>query len=59
MPFYSARGWRRWEGPTCALTPDGVVRTPDEDGGVFVLPGDVPLDLSGTLTCDWRDGDVW
>jgi hypothetical protein len=19
----------------------------------------VPLDLSGELTCDWRDGDVW
>jgi hypothetical protein len=19
----------------------------------------VPLDISGELTCDWRDGDVW
>jgi len=35
------------------------VRTPDEDGAVWVLPVAVDLDLDGTLTCDWRDGDVW
>jgi aminoglycoside 2'-N-acetyltransferase I len=53
--FYAARGWRVWEGPTFALTPDGVERTAEED----VLPGAVALDLSAPLTCDWRDGDVW
>src|SRR3954469_8006154 len=37
--FYAARGWRRWAGPTFALTPDGVVRTAAEDGGIHVLPG--------------------
>jgi aminoglycoside 2'-N-acetyltransferase I len=57
--LYTARGWRRWEGPTSALTADGVVRTPDEDGFIYVLPGEAPLDLAGELTCDWRDGDVW
>ena len=57
--LYTARGWKRWEGPTYALTPDGVVRTEEDDGGVYVLPVSVPLDLSGELTCDWRDGDVW
>ena len=57
--FYVARGWRRWTGPTSALTPDGIVRTPDEDGGIHVLPGAAALDPSGGLTCDWRDGDVW
>jgi aminoglycoside 2'-N-acetyltransferase I len=41
-------------------TPDGaVVATPDDDGSVFVLPGAVPLDPAGGLTCDWRDGDLW
>ncbi|MEE1929735.1 GNAT family N-acetyltransferase [Streptomyces sp. TRM 70351] len=59
VPFYTSRGWRVWRGPTYALTPEGVVRTPEDDGGVFVLPGDVPLDLDAPLTCDWRDGDVW
>lgn len=58
-PLYVRRGWQRWLGPTSALTPAGVVRTPDDDGGVYVLPVAVELDLSGELTCDWRDGEVW
>ncbi|MFE1784759.1 GNAT family N-acetyltransferase [Streptomyces sp. NPDC059506] len=57
--FYASRGWQRWRGPTSALTPDGVVRTADEDGCVHVFAPAVPLDLSGGLVCDWRDGDVW
>jgi len=57
--LYMGRGWRRWEGQTSALTPDGVRPTPEEDGYIYVLPGDAPLDLAGELTCDWRDGDVW
>jgi aminoglycoside 2'-N-acetyltransferase I len=57
--LYTARGWRKWEGPTSTLTPKGIVRTPEEDGFIYVLPGSAPLDLSGELTCDWRDGDVW
>ncbi len=59
LGFYAARGWTRWQGPTFALTPDGVRRTEEEDDGVHVLAVAVPLDPSGALTCDWRDGDVW
>lgn len=57
--FYAGRGWQLWRGPTAALTPTGITRTDEEDGGVYVLPSVVPLDLSGALTCDWRDGDLW
>jgi len=57
--FYAARGWRLWQGPSSALTPSGIKRTRDDDGAIYVLPVTVPLDLSGELTCDWRDGDVW
>jgi aminoglycoside 2'-N-acetyltransferase I len=59
--LYAGRGWRLWSGPLSALTPDGVVPTPDEAGGIYVLPvdGGASLDLSGELTCDWREGDVW
>ena len=35
---------------------EGVVRTPEDDGGVWVLG--CP-DVEGELTCDWRPGDVW
>ena len=45
--------------PTSVLTPDGVVRTPDDDGSVFVLPVQTDLDPGAELVCDWRDGDVW
>jgi aminoglycoside 2'-N-acetyltransferase I len=57
--LYRSRGWQRWEGRLSALTPNGVEHTPEEEGYVYVLPGDTPLDLAGELTCDWRDGDVW
>lgn len=57
--FYAARGWKLWQGHGQALTPTGIQRTEEEDGCIFVFPLGVPLDLSGDLTCDWRDGDVW
>ena len=58
-PLYLRRGWQVWQGPLFALTPDGVVTTSDVDGAVYVLQSSAPLDQSGELTCDWRDGDVW
>jgi aminoglycoside 2'-N-acetyltransferase I len=57
--LYERRGWQRWRGPTSALTPEGIVRTPDADGSVYVLALGTPLDLDSELTCDWREGDVW
>lgn len=57
--FYLARGWVVWRGPSCALTPAGLLATPDEDGGILVLPLGTPLDPDAPLTCDWRDGDLW
>jgi aminoglycoside 2'-N-acetyltransferase I len=57
--LYAARGWRRWEGPLYGLTPEGLRRTPAEEGHVFALEVGVPLDLSRRLACDWRDGDLW
>ena len=57
--FYQARGWKLWRGPSSALTPRGIERTPDDDGAIHVLPVTVELDLSAEITADWRDGDVW
>jgi len=57
--FYRARGWLPWQGPLSSFGPAGTVRTPDEDGCVFVLPVGGPVDLTGELVCDWREGDVW
>jgi len=57
--LYTKHGWKQWQGPTSALTPSGIARTAEDDGGVYVLEVGVPLDLSAELTCDWRAGDVW
>jgi aminoglycoside 2'-N-acetyltransferase I len=57
--FYRSRGWLQWRGPTAALTPDGIVRTAEEDGSIYVLPAAAELDLTEELICDWRDGDLW
>jgi len=57
--LYASRGWQLWRGPSSALTPDGIRRTADKDGIIYVLPVSVPLDLSAELTCDWRPGSLW
>jgi aminoglycoside 2'-N-acetyltransferase I len=57
--IYVSRGWQLWQGPSWALTPSGIRRTEDDDGAVHVLPLEVELDVRESLTCDWRDGDVW
>ncbi|HEY3524079.1 MAG TPA: GNAT family N-acetyltransferase [Candidatus Limnocylindrales bacterium] len=59
--FYERLGWERWLGPTFVREVDGVRRTPDDDGAVFILrtPTTPPLDLGAELICDWRPGDVW
>jgi aminoglycoside 2'-N-acetyltransferase I len=57
--LYTARGWKRWLGPLSALTPEGVTRTAEEEGFVYVLEAGAPLELTAELTCDWRDCDVW
>lgn len=58
-PFYAACGWQLWTGTVSVLGLGGVERMPEEEGGVWVLPGSAALLRAGDLACDWRDGDVW
>lgn len=57
--FYASRGWTRWQGRTWARTRTGLIRTAEDDEDVYVLEVGAALDLSGDLTCGWRDGDIW
>lgn len=57
LPLYRRRGWRVWEGPLSAITPAGLVPTPEEAGGILVLTD--ALDLTRPLACDWREGELW
>ena len=36
-----------------------LVRTPDKEGALYVLPVFIPVDVAGELSCDWRPGSVW
>lgn len=60
--FYERLGWRTWRGPTSVRTPTGEQRTPDEDGGILVRETPqtpMAIDLEGSISCEWRPGDVW
>jgi aminoglycoside 2'-N-acetyltransferase I len=57
--FYAARGWQVWTGTVSVVTPHGVERAEDEEGGIYVLPGSASLTAGGDLACDWRDGEPW
>jgi len=57
--LYTSRGWQLWRGPSASLTPEGIRRTADKDGVIYVLPVSVPVDVSGDLVCDWRPGALW
>jgi len=66
--FYARLGWEPWTGPTFhapagadLLASEAWVRPPDEDGGIMILrgPSAPDLDLTSSLACDWRAGDVW
>ena len=59
--FYSRLGWEPWTGPTYVRSPGGLLRTEDDDDSIMILrtSRSGPLDLTGSLSCDWRAGDVW
>ncbi len=57
--FYLSRGWQAWQGPTWARTPNGMMRTADVDGWIYVLDRSAVLDSAQPLLCEWRPGDVW
>ncbi|MFE1444017.1 GNAT family N-acetyltransferase [Streptomyces sp. NPDC058739] len=57
--LYESRGWRAWSGPVHALSPDGPLRLPDEEGSTYVWPVPVAAaDPDAVLLFDWREGDV-
>ena len=59
IPFYEARGWKRWHGATYGAGPAGVVRTRADDDAVFVWPLAIALDVTANLVCDFRAGTYW
>jgi aminoglycoside 2'-N-acetyltransferase I len=59
--FYERLGWRTWRGPSFVRTAIGPQRTPDDDGSILVLatPSSPALDVTASISCEFRAGDVW
>ena len=59
--FYERLGWFTWRGPSAVRTEGGLIRTPDDDGFIMVLPTRTSpaLDPASPISCEWRPGDVW
>jgi aminoglycoside 2'-N-acetyltransferase I len=59
--FYERLGWKTWRGPAFVRTAAGEERTPDDEGYILVLftPQSPPVELTESISCEWRPGDVW
>jgi aminoglycoside 2'-N-acetyltransferase I len=57
--FYERLGWELWRGPLAIRTESGLLPTPDEEVMILRLANTPSLDLSSTLTAEWRSGELW
>jgi aminoglycoside 2'-N-acetyltransferase I len=59
-PFYARLGWESWRGPLFIRTEAGLKSTPDETVMILRLPRTpADLDLSSSLSAEWRPGELW
>jgi len=57
--YYARLGWELWEGSLFVERDGKRYPTPDEAVMILRLPHTPPLDLRGTLTAPWREGEIW
>jgi aminoglycoside 2'-N-acetyltransferase I len=58
--YYVRLGWELWRGTLFIRTPEGPVRSPeDEEVMILRLPKTPDLDLTAPLSADWREGELW
>lgn len=57
--LYRRLGWERWIGPLSIRRGSEIIETPDESIMIHRLPGTPHLDLTGSLSAEWRPGELW
>lgn len=58
--FYARLGWEPWRGPLFIRTDEGLQGTPDESVMIRRLPRTpADLDLTASLSAEWRQGELW
>lgn len=57
--FYERLGWEQWRGPLAIRTGRELIYTPLETVMVLRQESTPELDLTASLTAEWRDGELW
>ncbi len=57
--WYQRLGWESWQGPLLIRMEMGVLPTPDDHCMVLRLPKTPQLDLTASLSAEWRTGELW
>ena len=59
VEYYHRLGWELWHGPLFIRTKDNLVPCLDEEVMIFRLPKTPLLDLTTSLSAEWRNGELW
>jgi aminoglycoside 2'-N-acetyltransferase I len=60
VEYYQRLGWELWQGPLFIRTKDNLVPClDDEEVMIFRLPKTPLLDLTTSLSAEWRKGELW
>lgn len=61
VEYYQRLGWELWRGPLFIRTKDNLVSSLDDDEEVMIfrLPKTPLLDLTASLSAEWRKGELW
>lgn len=60
--YYQRLGWELWQGPLWIRMGDTLLASPPEDAEevmIYRLPGTPTLDLTSSLSVEWRAGELW
>jgi aminoglycoside 2'-N-acetyltransferase I len=57
--FYSRLGWELWRGCLFVASKSEISPTPEYRVMILRVPQTPSLDLGGSLTASWREGDIW
>jgi GNAT superfamily N-acetyltransferase len=57
--LYEKLGWVFWQGPLFIRTKDGLIPTSEAQIMILPLPKTPALDLTLSLSAEWREGELW
>ncbi len=57
--FYSRLGWQVWTGPLFNRKGDKLIPTSGGPVMILPLPNTPEVNLSASLSIEWREGEVW